>query len=221
MKRRGRFITFEGLEGTGKSTHCALVAARLREAGLKVIETREPGGTSLGETLRDLLQRASFEEDIAPEAELLLFGAGRAQLVRSVIRPALAGGVWVLCDRFLDSTTAYQGYGRGMPLADVESVHGVSVGSTMPDMTILLDLPVRTGLARMRRRNAGRGQEPDRFEREEIAFHERVRRGYRELARKHGRRFVMISAAGPVEEVAEQVWAAVWRRFRGEIGRRG
>ncbi len=207
MTRRGRFITFEGPEGGGKSTQIRRLAARLEQAGLEVLLTREPGGTATGEIVREILQHDRAGEPICAETETLLFEACRAQLVRRVIRPALDRGAWVLCDRFSDSTTAYQGFARGFPIPTILALNRFAIGSTRPDLTILLDLPVRTGMRRLIGR-AGGGKR-DRIEREAMAFHERVRRGYRTLAGRWPRRFRVIDAAQPVDRVSERVWEVV------------
>lgn len=206
---RGRFITFEGPEGSGKSTHARWLMARLAGLGLTVISAREPGGTRTGEVIRDLLQHDLAQEPICPETEVLLFAASRAQLVRHVIEPALAAGTWVICDRFLDSTTAYQGYGRGFDVERMIEINGFAVGPTVPDLTILLDLDVATSLARMHERNRQRQQGQDRFEREERSFHERIRQGYLELARRWPSRFHVIDSNQPMEVVSAAVWAVV------------
>ena len=182
MTPRGRFITLEGLEGAGKSTVAAALAAALRAHGLTVVATREPGGTPLAERLREVvLQRGT--ERIAPEAETLLMFAARAVHVENLIRPALARGEWVICDRYTDATRAYQGGGRGVSASFIETLSGEVLGGFTPDLTLLLDLPVITGLERAhaRRRAAGDG-DVDRFESETVAFFDRVRARYLEIA---------------------------------------
>lgn len=217
MRKNGKFITFEGAEGSGKSTQCAILAKKLRATGVNVLVTREPGGTRVGESLRRILRTARLNEPVDPHAELLLFSASRAQLVRNVINPALENGTWVLCDRFMDSTTAYQGFGRGIPLKHVMMAHRISVGGTLPDLTILLDLPVEKGLLRMRSRNGKKGVGHDRFEMEEIAFHTKVLRGYRKLAKTNRRRFIVVSSRGTEDETARRIWKVVKRRFSSEL----
>ena len=201
---RGRFITLEGPEGAGKSTHLALLAERLRTAGVPVRTTREPGGTRLGERVRALLQYDAAGEAPTPRAELLLFLASRAQLIDTVIRPALDRGEWVLSDRFCDSTFAYQGYGRGMPLDALIALNAFATDRLTPDLTLLLDLPRAESVARVEHRQGP----TDRFERERDAFHLRVAAGFRELARRE-ERFRVIDSSGTPEATAEAVWQAV------------
>lgn len=194
--RRGLFVTFEGPEGAGKTTVMRAVAERLRADGRAVVETREPGGTRAGERVRAIL----LDRDLAgmrPEAEAFLFCAARAELVAQIIRPALANGCVVLCDRFTDSTLAYQGYGRGLDVAALRALNDLATGGLTPDRTLLFDLPVDEGL---RRRHAA----PDaitRLDAESIAFHERVAAGYRALAAAEPRRWRVIDAAAPVADV--------------------
>ena len=166
----GRFITVEGSEGVGKSSNLDFIESLLREAGKDVVRTREPGGTELGETLRGILLDAR-QKAICDDAELLLMFAARAQHLAEVIRPALAAGKWVLCDRFTDATYAYQGGGRGIPFDRIAVLEQWVQGDLRPDLTLLLDMPVEAGLAR-----AGARSEPDRFEQEQTTFFERVRR---------------------------------------------
>ena len=180
----GRFITFEGPEGSGKSTQAKRLAQRLEQAGHTVLVTREPGGTPTGEAIRGLLQHDHAGEAICPVTELLLFEASRAQLVSRVIQPALAKGTWVVCDRFTDSTAAYQGYGRGFDLASIIELNRVAVQGCEPDLTLLLDVETQTGLGRMSHRNRQTNVASDRFEREAVEFHERIRAGYLQLARR-------------------------------------
>ncbi len=209
MTSRGRFITFEGPEGSGKSTHIRRLAARLEAAGHKVLLTREPGGTPTGEAIRRILQHDATGEPISPEAELLLFEASRAQLVRHVIDPALASGTWVLCDRFMDSTTAYQGYGRGFDIETVLDINRFAVAGCEPDLTLLMDVDIRESLQRMEGRNRLNQTVNDRIEREDVAFHERVRAGFLALSQKWPRRIRVIHAMRQEDEVAASVWSAV------------
>ncbi|MBI3986873.1 MAG: dTMP kinase, partial [Lentisphaerae bacterium] len=177
-KRRGLFITLEGPEGCGKSTQAPLLVARLRGTGYEVVCVREPGGTATGEAIRHILQHHESGEAVCPEAELLLFLASRAQLVRQVIRPALNRGACVVCDRFADSTTAYQGYGRGLDVEQAIALNEFAVQGVMPDLTVLLDVDIGTGFRRLEKRNRERKVRRDRIERAARTFHERVRRGY-------------------------------------------
>lgn len=213
-KRRGLFITLEGPEGSGKSTHARLLAAQLQAAGYSVLTTREPGGTPAGEKIRHLLQHDD-DTSLCSEAELLLFLASRAQLVREIIQPALNRGMYVICDRFADSTLAYQGYGRGCPLELLIRMNAWATQGLEPDITLLLDLDVHVGFKRLQRRNAKNRAVKDRIEREALAFHERVRAGYLELARRWPARFRVISAARSVTRVQTDLWNLT----RGQIER--
>jgi len=201
---RGVFITIEGCEGTGKSTQAALLAEALREAGLSVTEVREPGGTLVSEAVRDLLLDRAHD-GLDPRAEILLYEASRAELVSRVIRPALAAGGAVVCDRFFDSTTAYQGYGRGLPLDQVVRLNQFATSGIVPDITIVLDLDPAEGLAR------ATGGGADRLEAEELGFHERVRHGFLEIAAGEPERVVVVSATGTPAEVSQRVLEAVGR----------
>ena len=200
---RGRFITFEGPEGAGKTTQAARLEATLRMRGLPVLATREPGGTALGERIREVLLAPSTEA-FDPLADALLFNAARRQLVAEVIEPALAAGTTVICARFADSTRAYQGYGGGLPLAELDRLEAVATGGLRPDRTILLDLPVEIGLAR---------KAPDdrtRFETSyDLSFHQRVRNGFMAMAAAEASRFVVIDASGDPEDIARRVVRAV------------
>ncbi len=196
---RGRFITLEGGEGGGKSTNLEYIRQRLEAAGVELEVTREPGGTPLGETIRGLLLDAK-QDRMAPDTELLLMFAARAQHLAERIRPALEAGRWVLCDRFTDATYAYQGWGRGIDPDRIAVLEQWVQGALRPDLTILLDLPVAEGLAR-----AGLRGEPDRFEREQAAFFEKVRAGYLELARRESTRYRIVDAAHPLAEVQAQI----------------
>jgi dTMP kinase len=210
----GRFITFEGSEGCGKTTQIRLAANSLVERGILVHETAEPGGTPLGRRIREiLLNRGSCA--ISAEAELLLFAAARAQHVRETILPALKEGLWVLCDRFTDATFAYQGFGRGLDAGVIRILNAFSSLSLRPDMTLLFDLPVATGLARAQKRAAGGRPETaeDRFEHEEHAFHERIRKGYLTLAAGEPDRFRIIDGAADVETAHKEVCRALVELF--------
>lgn len=210
---RGRLITFEGPEGGGKSTQAAMLIARLEERGIEIIYTREPGGTKLGEAIRGILQYDAAGEDPCPESEVLLFEASRAQLVRKVIQPALARGAWVVCDRFFDSTTAYQGFGRGFSVELIETINCFAIGDTMPDMTILLDVNISLGMQRCAKRQAGKKIKYDRIESEALEFHEKVRQGYLELARRHPERFRKVDAMRHAEPIAADIWKLVSDAF--------
>ena len=204
----GRFITFEGGEGCGKSTQIRLLAERLRRAGRDALLTREPGGTGLAEKIRTLVRE---EADDPPNArsETLLFLASRAQVVESVIRPALSRGQWVLCDRFADSTFAYQGYGRGLDLAELKRLNTFATGGLVPDRTLLLDVAPETAAMRLRAREKAAHTEADRMEKAGDGFHARLKRGFLELAALEPGRFVVIEADGGVDDVAERIWNSV------------
>ncbi len=196
---RGRFITLEGSEGSGKSTNLDFIYRRLQQAGIDVVLSREPGGTLLGESIRELLLDHRHQA-MASDTELLLMFAARAQHLNELIVPALEQGKWVLCDRFTDATYAYQGAGRGIPHQRIAQLEQWVQGELRPDLTIFLDLPVAQGLAR-----AGERAELDRFEREEIEFFERVRQGYLGLAASQPRRYRVIDASPALPEVQSQL----------------
>jgi len=210
--KRGMFITFEGIEGSGKTTQCGRLARLLRNLGYQVLETREPGGTPLAEGIRNLLlalpSTRSAPESMTPSCEALLIMAARAQHLAHVIRPALQEGQVVLCDRYFDSTLAYQGYGRGMPLTQLRQLQSLTSDGLSPDLTLLFDLPVAKGLSR---RQQARHQ--NRLDREAKAFHERVRQGFLTLAKRHTRRIKTIQAGKPLSLVARQVDQHIARLF--------
>ena len=210
---RGRLITFEGPEGAGKSTQAAMLISKLEARGIEVVYTREPGGTKLGEAIRGILQYNAAAEDPCPESEVLLFEASRAQLVRNVIQPALERGAWVLCDRFADSTTAYQGFGRGFSVELMETINRFAIGQAVPDMTILLDVNVSLGMQRCAKRQVGKKIQYDRIESEALEFHEKVRQGYLELARRFPERFRKVDAMRLAEPIAEDIWKLVGDAF--------
>ena len=203
----GCFITFEGTEGCGKSTHIKKLARRLEAEGHTVRTLREPGGTESGESIRQLLKHGP--EELTAEAELLLMNASRAQLVREVIRPAIAAGEIVLCDRFYDSTTVYQGTGRGLDAAQVQAVIDFAVGDTRPDLTLLLQIPLKTSEERRARRS-----ETDRFEQADRTFFERIEAGYTALAAAEPDRIRVIEADQPLDTVAAAIWRIVTDRLK-------
>ncbi len=207
---KGIFITFEGIEGSGKSTQIKLLARHLAQLGRDALLTREPGGTKIGEKIRSVLLDASHQ-GMTPITELMLYAAARRQHVEEVIEPALREGRIVLCDRYADATTAYQGAARRIDPALIKAVHQVATGGLMPELTLLLDLPAKGGLARAIERNANDNTEPghDRFEREAIEFHERVRAGYLAIAREEPKRVIVIDAQGSAEELHKKISAIV------------
>jgi dTMP kinase len=206
---KGLLITFEGTEGCGKSTQITLLADRLRALGRKVKLLREPGGTPIGEEIRHTLKHSDVNHGMTSETELLLMNASRAQLVREVIRPALAVGEIILCDRFYDSTTAYQGYGRGLGLKFVKAVIDFAVGDTQPDLTLLLHVPAEVSRARLTSRQSTLPFVRDRIEEADQSFFERVVKGYREIAEGDPDRVKLIDAVDSVEAVKEKVWKQV------------
>lgn len=209
MRTRGILVSFEGCEGCGKTTQADLLSTRLNDAGCKVVRVREPGGTRTGEVIRGILQHDSTNERIEPETESLLFAASRAQMVRQVVVPALEHGEIVVSDRFVDSAVAYQGYGRQMGADVIATVNRLATGPVVPDITFLLDIAVAEGMRRMQDRNVATGTVADRMEREDIAFHERVRAGYLEIAERNRARFVIIDATRDQEDIAGIVWSRV------------
>ena len=210
---RGIFITFEGIEGSGKSTLLYNVAAALRRSGLDPVMTREPGGTSLGVALRKVLLNPEMEK-ISSMAELMLFAADRAQHVEQVILPAIEAGQIVLCDRYSDATIAYQGHGRGLPVEDIKAVDNQARRGTTPHMTVLLDLPVKTGLLRARTRNDEASDNSEsRIDEEEVAFHNRVAEGYLMLAKSQPERFLVLDAREKPEQLEERVMIEIRSRF--------
>ena len=198
-----RFITVEGIEGAGKTSCLDLLEQLIRQRGHEVLVTREPGGTPLGEDLRQLLL-GHRHDGMADDTELLLMFAARAEHLHAKIEPALAAGSWVLCDRFTDATYAYQGYGRGIDLQRIAALETWVLGERRPDLTLLLDLPVEVGLER-----AGRRSTPDRFERQALTFFDRVRQGYLSLAAAAPGRFRVVDAAQSLDQVLRQVTATI------------
>jgi len=206
MQQHGRFITLEGGEGAGKSTQARHLAAHLAQRGLPVLLTREPGGAPGAEAMRRLLLGGA---GLDPVAEALLVFAARRDHLVSTIRPALAAGMWVICDRFADSTRAYQGYGQGVPAAAIEALAGIALEGQGPALTLVLDLPVEIGMARAQRR----GVAADRYERLDAAFHQRIRDGFRAIAAAEPGRCAMVDATPGVEDVAARIAALVDRRL--------
>jgi len=229
----GIFITFEGTEGGGKSTQVQILAERLRALGRTVRVLREPGGTPIGEEIRHTLKHSEANRAMTSEAELLLMNASRAQLVREVIRPALAAGEVVLCDRFYDSTTAYQGYGRQLDLGQVKAIVDFAVENTRPHLTLLLEVPIDVSEARRlaRQENLNRGttapqsaEKPplqfhqplrDRLEEADRAFFERVQKGFQAIAKAEAGRVLVIDATQPIEQVSSLIWDALLPLTRG------
>lgn len=211
---RSRLITFEGGEGCGKSTQLALLADRLKAAGQDVLVLREPGGTELGEIIRDLLKHHPAGLGMSAEAELLLFAASRAELVRKRITPALRSGQWVLCDRFLDSTTVYQGVARGLPSESVEAINHFAVAGETPGLTLVLETDTTEARRRMRLRD---GDKADRMESEPAAFHQSVSDGFRQLAQRHPDRVHLVPASGTVEAVSQQILKEFRHAFPGVL----
>jgi dTMP kinase len=207
---RGRFITFEGGEGTGKSTHAARLAERLKSFGVGVHLTREPGGSLGAEIIRYVIL-SGVAKPLGAEAEAVLFAAARNDHLDTVIRPALERGVWVLCDRFADSTRVYQGVAGNVDVRSIRALERIVVGDTKPDLTFILDVPAAEGMKRAATRRGASGA--DRFEDEALAFHEKLRDGFLMLAANEPQRCVLIDATAPKDEVAEQIWRTVNERF--------
>lgn len=208
MARRGKFITFEGGEGSGKSTHIGQAITRLREAGHSVLVVREPGGTNVGEQIRHVLQYSKQSTSMVPETELLLFCASRAQLVRELIQPALTEGKVVVADRFFDSTTVYQGVGRKISGDAVAFINRFAIGDCVPDLTLVIDLDPRIGLERARGRELF-----DRMENQSLEFYQRVRQGYLDLATREPQRVKIIDGGQPIAGVWKQIWEHIARVF--------
>ena len=206
---RGRFITFEGGEGSGKSTQIGRLAERLDAEGVRVIVTREPGGSPGAEIIRHVLL-AGVGKTLGAEAETLLFSAARDDHVRTVIEPALAQNIWVLCDRFADSTRVYQGHAGKVDPHLLDAMERVTIGSLKPDLTFILDVPVEVGMQRAASRRGA--DTPDRFEAENVDFHRRLRDGYLAIARHEPERCVLIDATEAPENVADRIWSALMQR---------
>ena len=207
---RGKFITLEGGEGCGKSTQAKRLKAALERCGIEVLLTREPGGTPLAEKIRSLLKDENADPP-CDRSELLLFLAARAQLVKNVIRPALDAGRWVISDRFSDSTLAYQGYGRELPLDFLVAANDFACDALKSDLTLLLDVPPEIALKRMRSREAATGTSADRIELAGAEFHARLRQGFLDLAEKEKDRFSVIDASGNEDEVWSEIWKSMKR----------
>ena len=206
----GKLISFEGSEGSGKSTQITRLAAHLQKMGREVVSVREPGGTEIGEQIRNIIVHNSKGDEMCAETELLLFAAARAQLVRETIAPALRKGTVVLSDRFLDSSTVYQGIGRNLAPDPVQQINRFAVGDVMPDLTVVIDVPTEVSLARIHQRAS---DVPDRMERENIDFYHKVREGYLVLARSMPERFVVIDGTKSEDVIAKNIWAAVKPRL--------
>ncbi len=206
----GKLISFEGSEGSGKSTQIAALAKHIQLLGREVLTTREPGGTEIGEQIRNIIVHNSRGDEMCAETELFLFAAARAQLVRQVVAPALARGTLVLSDRFLDSSTVYQGIARNLASDPVQQINDFAVGNVMPDLTIVLDVPTEVSLARIRLRASDL---PDRMERENAAFFAKVREGYLLLAKSLPARFHVIDGTQPEAVIEKEVWKTVQRHI--------
>ena len=211
---RGRFITFEGGEGTGKSTHAAMLAARLKSLGINVQLTREPGGSSGAEIMRYILLSGAVSP-LGADVEAVLFAAARDDHLNTLIRPALERGDWVVCDRFADSTRVYQGVVGNVDSRTIRAMERIVVGDTKPDLTLILDVPAKEGMRRaaLRRGTAG----ADRFEAETLAFHEKLRDGFLMLASNEPNRCVLIDATISKEEVGERIWRAVVKKLNPTV----
>jgi dTMP kinase len=206
----GRFITFEGGEGTGKSTHAALLATRLKSFGIAVQITREPGGSTGAEIMRHILL-SGVARPLGPNVEALLFAAARDDHLNTLIRPALSKGTWVVCDRFADSTRIYQGIVGQVDERAIRAMERIVVGETRPDLTLVLDVPAKEGIRRAASRRGEAGA--DRYEAEELAFHEKLRDGFLTLAANEPDRCVVIDATLPKDQVAEQIWRVVVKKL--------
>ncbi len=208
--QQGFFISFEGSEGSGKSSQIDRLASHLDSLGRDIVVTREPGGTEIGEEIRHLLKHSSSGKDMCPETELLLFAASRAQLVRQVLRPALEAGKVILCDRYLDSTTVYQGVARKLSKDPVNVINNFAAGDLMPDLTVVLDVPAEVGLHRIRHRVSDL---PDRMEKENVQFYHMVREGYLVLAKSLPERFLVVDGTRDLERIEAEIRDAVIERL--------
>ena len=210
QKPAGKLISFEGSEGSGKSTQISRLAAHFQKTHREVISTREPGGTELGEQIRNIIVHNSKGDEMCAETELLLFAAARAQLVREVIAPALTRGAIVLSDRYLDSSTVYQGIGRNLAADPVAQINRFAVGNVMPDVTIVIDVPTSVSLARLKQRASDL---PDRMERENLDFYTKIREGYLLLAKGLPGRFIVIDGTKTEDVIEKKIWAEVSARL--------
>lgn len=207
----GKLISFEGSEGSGKSTQIARLAAHFQKTHRDVVTTREPGGTEIGEQIRNIIVHNSKGDEMCAETELLLFTAARAQLVREVIAPALLRGAIVLSDRFLDSSTVYQGIGRNLAADPVAQINRFAVGNVMPDLTIVIDVPAEVSLARLKTRASDL---PDRMERENVDFYKKVRDGYLVLAQSMPERFVVVDGTKSEDAIEKKIWTEISSRVK-------
>lgn len=210
-KSNGKLISFEGSEGSGKSTQIARLAEHFQQTDREVITTREPGGTEIGEQIRNIIVHNSKGDEMCAETELLLFAAARAQVVREVIAPALSRGAVVLSDRFLDSSTVYQGIARNLAADPVAQINRFAVGNVMPDLTVVIDVPTEVSLARLKQRASDL---PDRMERENVDFYNKVREGYLVLAKGMPERFLVIDGTKTQDSIAKKIWAEVQARLK-------
>ncbi|MDF9827586.1 dTMP kinase [Ereboglobus sp. PH5-10] len=208
-QRTGILISFEGSEGSGKTTQIARLVKRLEKLGHEIVTTREPGGTKIGEQVRDILLHNAGSDKMFAETELLLFAAARAQIVREVIAPALLRGAVVLSDRYLDSSTVYQGIARNLGSDPVNEINRFAIGSVMPDVTVVIDVPTKVSLSRISKR---KGAKPDRMERENIDFYEKVRAGYLVLAKGMPERFVVVNGTKSAAAIEKEIWNALLKR---------
>ena len=209
-KNLGRLISFEGSEGSGKSTQISRLAARFQKIKRDVVTVREPGGTELGEQIRNIIVHNSKGDEMCAETELLLFAAARAQLVREVIAPALLAGKVVLSDRFLDSSTVYQGIARNLAADPVAQINRFAIGNVMPHLTIVIDVPTEVSLARLKQRASDL---PDRMERENIDFYKKVREGYLVLAKGMPERIVVVDGTKSADAIEKKIWSEVKARL--------
>jgi dTMP kinase len=210
QKTPGRLISFEGSEGSGKSTQISRIAARFMKAKRDVVTVREPGGTELGEQIRNIIVHNSKGDEMCAETELLLFAAARAQLVREVIAPALIAGKIVLSDRYLDSSTVYQGIARNLAADPVAQINHFAIGNVMPNLTVVIDVPTTVSLKRLKQRASDL---PDRMERENIDFYKKVREGYLVLAKGMPERFIVVDGTKSVDAIEKKIWSEIKARL--------